>query len=165
MKIDISHISKIDGASMDLDFSEALEDLNGVLEGFEFEKPVSFKGKLTNIGGIIKMDGQIQVEYSSKCCRCLEDVDSKMSMNVGESFISSEKSTDEDSYTYEGNYVSIDKALKDNIVLNLPVRQLCRDECKGLCPVCGIDLNAKQCDCKEEQMNPQMEALKNFFKD
>ncbi|MCX7711902.1 MAG: DUF177 domain-containing protein [Clostridia bacterium] len=163
MKVDISHISKVDGASLELEISENLEGLESSVEGFEFEDPVDFKGTLVNIGGILKLDGHLDVAYTSKCSRCLKDLKSEMSVTIRESFVNGEKLADEDSYTYEGNYVSIDKALKDNIVLNLPVRQLCTEECKGLCKICGGDLNAKDCDCKEETMNPQMEVLKNFF--
>lgn len=165
MKIDISQISKVDGSSLDLDLSENLEDLSSAINGVDLTKPVSFKGKLTNISGILKLDGHIHIEYSAKCSRCLKDLDSQMSIKVQDSFVNGDKLTDGDSYTYEGNRVSIDKALKDNIVLNLPVRQLCKDECRGLCSNCGSDLNVKQCECKEGQINPQMEALKNFFKD
>jgi len=57
----------------------------------------------------------------------------------------------------------LDSILKDNIILNLPVKKVCDDNCKGLCPRCGVNLNEKTCDCKDENINPQLEVLKKFF--
>ena len=82
---------------------------------------------------------------------------------IKENFVSIESDVEDESYTYEGKYVEIDKALKDNIVLNLPMKQLCKKECKGLCPKCGKNLNETACDCKEDDINLKMEALKDFF--
>ena len=164
MKIDISHISKVNGASLDVSVNETLAELEKTVDGFVFTNPVNFEGKLVNAGDVLNLSGRVSVNFASKCHRCLKDLENRMTIPVKENFISSEKATDEESYTYEGNYLTIDKALKDNIILNLPIRQLCNDECKGLCKSCGCDLNVSGCECMEDTINPQMEALKNFFK-
>ncbi|MCX7923813.1 MAG: DUF177 domain-containing protein [Clostridia bacterium] len=163
MNINISDIVKVEGASLDVEFVEKLTDLDSVVGDFTFDNPVHFKGRLVNIGGVMKLDGHLKADYSSKCYRCLDDVNGEIDISIKEDFVDREKSSDTETYTYEGNYVSLDKTLKDNIVLNLPMKQVCTDECKGFCPKCGIDMNTKSCECKEEDINPKMEILKNFF--
>ena len=164
MKIDISRIAKVDGASMDVSVSTVMEGLSDMANGFEFNDPVSFAGTLLNTGGVLKLEGSLTAEYSSKCDRCLKDIKGVMALPVKEDFLSSDKATDTETYIYEGNYVSIDKALKDNVVLNLPARQLCKEDCKGLCAVCGNDFNIGTCQCGSDDINPRMTALKDFFK-
>ncbi|MCX7842697.1 MAG: DUF177 domain-containing protein [Clostridia bacterium] len=162
MKVDISQIAKVEGASLDISFCEEMNDLKQVAEGFCFTTPVSFEGRIVNTGGVLKLEGNLGLGYVSKCGRCLKDIPEHMELDIREDFVQSDK-TAEDAYTYTGNHVFIDKALKDNVILNLPVRRICSDDCKGLCNICGTDLNIVSCDCTQETINPQMEALKKFF--
>lgn len=164
MKVDISNILKINGASQNVEFNEVMEGFNLVLDDFSFDEPVSFKGSLVNIGGIIKLEGDLRALYITKCSRCLKDIKSEVLVTVKEDFIEEGKDKDDEAYTYQGKYVELDKVLKDNIILNLPAKQICEGECKGLCPKCGNNLNDKDCECRDEEINPRMEALKDFFK-
>ncbi len=168
MKINISDIVKTDGASLDINFSEVINELNTVIgEEFIFNGPVEFTGKLVNTSGVLKLEGHVQAEFATKCYRCLKNVDGKVDADINESFVDKDKvdeDTDVEMYTYESNFIEVDKILIDNIVLNLPMKQICEVECKGICPKCGTDLNIGTCECKDEDINPKMEVLKNFFK-
>lgn len=165
MKVFIGDILKSDGASLDLDFSEVLSDLNAKLNGYVFDNPVSFKGTIVNTSGVLKLNGHLKTGYTVKCYRCLSDIHKDIELDIEEDVLNAEKNSETEAYTYQGNSFMLDKVLEDNIVLNLPMRQLCREECKGLCAVCGNDLNEKECGCETEDINPRMQALKNFFKD
>lgn len=166
MIIDVSDILGINGASLDVEFNEKIENVEANDAEIVFDKPVSFKGKLTNIDGMLRLNGHATVQYRVKCYRCLKDLERTLDFDLNERFVKSEKLKDDDEYSYEGNYVNIDKALTDNIILNLPMKHVCDVECKGLCPKCGTNLNEKTCDCKkEDDINPRMEVLKNFFND
>ncbi|HEX9062988.1 MAG TPA: DUF177 domain-containing protein [Clostridia bacterium] len=165
MSIDISRITKVDGASIDVSYTEKMDDLSGVVDGFGFPAPVVFNGKFLNTGNALKLEGDLRVSYTTSCSRCLKSIQADLSINIKESFVNSGKASDsdEEAYTYTGNLVSIDKALKDNIVLNLPAKQLCSENCKGLCQSCGCDLNENDCNCSTDVVNPKMEVLKGFF--
>ena len=168
MKVNISDIVKIDGASLNVEFNEVINDLKTIAgDEYIFISPVRFDGSIVNISGVLKLNGQLKAEYTVKCHMCLKDVDGKLSININESFVDADKvenDTDVETYTYEGNFIEIDKVLMDSIVLNLPMKQACTAECKGICPRCGIDLNVGQCECKDDEINPRMEILKDFFK-
>jgi len=165
MIINVSDILRINGASLDIEFSEKIESLETNDNGLVFDSPVSFKGKLTNVKGMLRLSGHVALKYKVKCYRCLKDLERTMDFDLNERFVSGDSSTDSDVYSYNGNYVDTDKAIKDNIILNLPMKHVCDVNCKGLCPKCGTNLNERECNCEEDYINPQMEALKNFFND
>jgi uncharacterized protein len=114
--------------------------------------------------GIIKLDGHIHAQYSGKCYRCLKDLSGVLEIDVEEEFVKADNNTDEETYTFEGNIIETGKLMKDYIILNLPMKQICSNQCKGLCANCGTDLNEGACSCEQNQVNPKMDKLKNFFK-
>ena len=62
---------------------------------------------------------------------------------------------------YEGDAVDLDELVREQITLALPSRRLCREECKGLCPKCGADLNAAECSCERGEIDPAAAAGDN----
>ncbi|HHV29637.1 YceD family protein [Acetivibrio mesophilus] len=165
MKIDISNILKHNGASLNLDFNETVGVNEFMPEEFDFSEPISFKGTLVNAGGIINLDGVLWVTYRTKCSRCLKDIESKMHIVVKEDFVEEGNDKAEEEYTYQGKFLELEKVMIDNIILNLPVKQVCDEACKGYCPKCGADLNENECKCINEDIDPRMEVFKNFFID
>jgi uncharacterized protein len=57
----------------------------------------------------------------------------------------------------------IDEIIVDNIILSLPIKTLCSETCKGLCPICGQNLNEGDCDCEIENIDPRLQKLKDFY--
>ena len=60
---------------------------------------------------------------------------------------------------YEDGAVDLDELVREQILLALPTRSLCREDCKGLCPKCGADLNAGRCSCEQGEIDPRWSAL------
>ncbi len=164
MKANISDITRFNGLTLDLEFEEVLKNGAELAEGFIIDKPVSFKGVLTNVNGILQLTGHLSFEYKVCCFRCLKDIEDNMVVRISESYVNDrEKAEELDAYTYGGNLLELDKAMEDNVVLNLPLKTLCNQDCKGLCRICGADLNEKQCECIEDSSHPQMEKLKGYL--
>lgn len=165
MKVNVTDIIRHNGASMNLELSERFDGLEAIHEDYSFKGPADFKGRLVNAGGLLKLDGRLKVDYTGKCYRCLKDISGSVDIRIDEDFISADVQPDKDSeaYTFEGNYVELDKAFTDNILLYLPMKQICSESCKGICSKCGSDLNERQCDCREGDIDPRMQVLKNFF--
>lgn len=163
MKIDVSRIIKINGAWLDVEFNEPLEELNSVIDDVEFDNSVFFKGRIENLNGVLKLEGVAKTEYTAKCYRCLKSIRAQISADVSDDFVPEERNNDVDAYTYSGNFVVIDKAVKDNIILNMPLRLICDENCKGFCAKCGVNLNEKECNCEKDAVDPRLEELKKFF--
>ncbi len=163
MRINISDISKNHGASLNVEIHEVLPELKSVQEEYTFDEPIDFKGRLVNYSGILKLSGNLNVKYKTGCFRCLKELDGSLNIVLEEEFVEADKDNEGDYYTYSGHFIELSKVFIDNILLNLPTRRLCSDDCKGICPQCGCDLNTCSCECIEDFSNPQMEALKDFF--
>jgi len=165
MRVNVSDIVKTEGAGLDVDFLGDLPELLEYDTSVEFKPSFKFTGRIVNLGGLLKLSGDLHFEFSANCLRCLKQVDTVSDIRVEESFVEVSKSDDVDAYTFEGNVVDIDKPLIDNIILALPMKTICSDDCKGLCRVCGTDLNLKNCNCDEREIvDPRMEILKDYFK-
>jgi uncharacterized protein len=163
MKVDLSDIIRVNGASKELDFEEEPSEREPA-EGCLLDGKLSFTGTLTNTNGILQLKGRLKAAYSSECFRCLGEVKKDMDLRINENFINSGEDEQPDMYTFEGKMLDIGKALNDNIILNLPMKQLCSDDCKGLCGSCGTNLNETQCNCGSNDMDPRMEGLVKYFK-
>lgn len=115
-------------------------------------------------------DHSLSVRYAGNavvtipCGRCLTPVDTAVSFE-GERKFSLEAKTDEEGYPVsciDDEGLDVEELLSEEIAMNLPIRVLCKETCKGLCPVCGGNLNLRDCGCKAETAPTRFaEALKN----
>ena len=165
MRVNVSDIIKTEGAGIDVVYHGDLPELQEFDTSVEFKPSFDFTGRIVNLGGLLKLSGDLHFEYSANCLRCLKRVDAVSDIAIEESFVEVSKSDDLEAYTFEGNVVDIDKPLMDNIVLALPMKIICSEDCKGLCKTCGNNLNIKNCNCDEREIvDPRMEILKDYFK-
>lgn len=162
MKVDISGIARLNGASMKLNFNEEPANREPV-KGCVIDGNLSFIGTLTNINGIIHLEGRLGFSYDSECYRCLAAVRKTPGLKIREDFINSVDAEHSDMYPYQGKILDIGKALSDNIILNLPMKHLCSGQCKGLCSSCGANLNEVRCECGKDTIDPRMEGLNKYF--
>jgi uncharacterized protein len=63
---------------------------------------------------------------------------------------------------FDGEGLDVDEIVKEQILLAVPTRMLCREDCKGICPECGIDRNTGECSCVADNIDPRWAALKNL---
>lgn len=164
MRIDIIEIAGKNGAYIIISEEIATETLCSEIIGIELDKNVHADLKIEYMEGIIMVKGKIRGGYKSICGRCLKDISRKFDIDINEGIIHiDEGMEDSDGYLYEGNQLDLTVLLIDKIMLSFPGAMLCREECKGLCDVCGIDLNLKSCSCEKDKINIKMEKLKDFF--
>lgn len=166
MKVDISVLSKTDDFEeiLEIELEEVLSGNTELAEGYFIEKPVKFKGIIAKVDDTLQLSGILNVDYRVACFRCLKDIEGQLEIKIEESYTNSDELAEElDAYQYDGDILELDKAFKDNIILSLPTKKLCTQDCKGICPICGINLNESQCDCTVDSIHPQLEKLKDWF--
>lgn len=132
-------------------------------EEVEFSKPIYFKGILSMVGDILHLEGQLSTELNLRCSRCLEMFKYPVELEVEEKFSSHPEDNDDDILLLEGESISLTEIIENNILIALPIKKLCRVECKGLCQSCGTNLNLTTCKCEEENIDPRLEKLKDLF--
>jgi uncharacterized protein len=120
----------------------------------------------------IRVAGELSVKVEISCARCLEpitrDLTRKFDLlyrpqgsDAGREELSVTAAEAEIGY-YQGEGLLLEDVLHEQVLLALPLRAICRDDCKGLCAHCGQNLNQGQCDCEEPQEDPRWSALKDI---
>lgn len=131
-------------------------------EGNEFivNRPVKITGELVKATEGIYFKGNLYAELKTQCSRCLEDVLYNLTVDFDEFYSSM---SDDADYKIIENNIDIQRLIEDNIIMNVPLKPLCDEYCKGLCPICGTNLNKSNCACDNQVIDPRLEKLKNFF--
>ena len=121
---------------------------------------VSLNMEVTFVKPNVHVVGKIVCHIDGFCDRCLGEVSTQICLPFDQIFFK-DSSDEEDSYVYTDSRLDLAKAICDEIVLSLPSSLLCKQDCKGLCPKCGINLNEQQCDCNTSRENA-FSVLKNI---
>ncbi|MBR1841782.1 MAG: DUF177 domain-containing protein [Oscillospiraceae bacterium] len=158
MKLDLRSIIDSEGSRLPFRFEvdDSELDFDTVTD---FTAPVICEGSVENHAGALSAVGSVEASFSCVCARCLRALEKSLSIPF--TAYLAEELQDEDSedyYLIEGDEVDIGEVARDALVLNMPTRFLCDEDCKGLCPKCGKNLNEGPCDCGEDQ-DPRLAAL------
>ena len=165
MKINIASVLRNDGASKEFTGNVELGNLEYMGSTLSFEEPLKVNGKVYSIGGALEISADITGEYTSVCSRCGKPVSAEISAQLFESIDSEFSEIDEECITVSGNVIDISGSIDACIFDELPMQPLCMEECKGLCPVCGIDLNENECNCDDTVYDPRFAIFRNLSKE
>ncbi|HYG99723.1 MAG TPA: DUF177 domain-containing protein [Terriglobales bacterium] len=120
----------------------------------------------------IRLVGSLATSIETACARCLEPVRTDLSRDfdllyrpqgadAGQEELSVTQAEAEIGY-YSGDGLQLEDVLREQVLLAVPLRVLCGEACKGLCPQCGKNLNVEACSCESQQSDPRWDALKNI---
>ena len=117
---------------------------------------ITVSGTVVGTGATVGVKAEIRAKVESLCARCREKVFRPIVAELDAEFAREPDSEDPDLYTFEGTTLDLSQAIGDALVLALPFRFLCKEDCKGLCPKCGANLNKGSCSCPkdEDDSNP-----------
>ena len=135
------------------------ETLNELSFGkdYSIDLPVKTTGELWYEDDVLMIQMESRITVSTKCARCLKSILAPIELKIEDDI-----PIDELLETYGAEF-DVRNLLKEQIMLNMPVRFLCDPDCKGLCSVCGNDLNIQDCSCsKDGTINPQFADLANW---
>ena len=161
MNINISAVSGRREATIPFSFNEELKA--DFTDGAVFITPVSLEGEVIKDGDIYYVNGEGSVEMSMPCDRCLTPVSFSVSFKLNEQF-SSNAGYDEEIETFSGDSIDLTSTVTKNILAEMPMKVVCSDDCKGLCPICGQNLNVKDCGCDTTYIDPRFESLRSLLK-
>ncbi len=143
--------------------------------GFRVIAPVELGFDIHKAKAQFRLVGRVRTTLELSCGRCLEPirlpVDSSFDVRYhpqSESATDTEhevEDADLDDAFYRDDQIDLDELIQEQMYLTLPMKPLCRDDCKGLCPECGTNLNSGTCDCRHQWTDPRLEALKGLVRD
>ena len=119
--------------------------------------------RLTALNDGIDVDGTVSAAWSTVCRRCLVDV-SGTAVGVVDELYQIEP-LDPDAYLIEDGQLDLAPLIRETALLELETERLCRDDCAGLCPVCGVDRNSAKCSCNTSVKDDRWAGLEGFVPD
>ena len=128
-------------------------------------EPVHAVGQVRNTAGVLVMTGELTTRLHGNCDRCAKPVEQDFAITLEAVLVTKLENEDyDDPWTFElnGDQADLDEILTTAVVLNMDSKILCDEDCKGLCPRCGADLNAGPCSCKPE-MDSRMAVLQQLL--
>ncbi len=138
-------------------------------ETFQIAEKSPVRFTFTNIGkNKALIEGEAEFIFAMSCDRCLKPVESKMTLRFSRNIYSQDGeeiiSEEEDELGFmEGYQLKVEELLNNEIMINWPMKVLCKPDCKGICPKCGKDLNTGDCECDTFVPDPRMAVIKDIF--
>ena len=173
MRIEVENLT---AAATPFEHTYRPEEIDLDEEGAQVVADAAVRGGATRKGEQVRLRGEIRTEVELLCDRCAAPERAPLAVEFDTSFIPLEveavkaenvelQAEDLILAAYEGDAVDLDELVREQILLALPSRHLCREDCKGLCQKCGANLNARDCSCEQGEVDPRWAALAGFKKE
>lgn len=158
MRLDLRHIIHIPGGVQDFSYELDLSQVKLFGEK-PFRNPVQVSGEVRNMAGALELTGRAKTVLDTQCDRCLKPLSLPLEVPV-ETLLAEELEDEENDeiVLLEDGQVDLDEVFTTACVLALEGKHLCKEDCKGLCPTCGKDLNEGPCGCGKE-LDPRLAVL------
>jgi uncharacterized protein len=169
------NVHEIEEDAKELVYEESTDSLNGLLMhgqvcDFEFSSPAEVRVDYYRAGQELFFQGHITGGVIGHCARCLEEYTFGLDKDFSVVLVPKEPLPEEvelsdddlDLSFYEGDEVDLSPLIREQIILALPTRPLCRESCKGLCPQCGVNHNVEPCTCRAASGDPRLAILRNI---
>ena len=161
LRINAVELLRQPGAVRDVSFDIAAAPLDAEHDCLVGDLRVALR--LTARNDSIDVDGTVSADWASVCRRCLRDVSGTAAAVVDERY--QIEPLDPDAYMIEDGQLDLVPLVRETALLELDAERLCRDDCAGLCPVCGVDRNTTECSCDTTVRDDRWAALEGFVPD
>ena len=161
MLLDLRKIIYVPGASVEFDCELDCERLDFPSVSRYPVLPRAH-GQVFNEAGVLRLTGEIEAEMICFCDRCGEEFESKKTTKVDAVLTAEEQDDNVELFPLEGDAVNLDEVLSTCFILDMETKFLCREDCKGLCPTCGRNLNLGPCTCRK-QTDPRFAVLEQLL--
>jgi uncharacterized protein len=169
LRLDLSRIRDPETTFTQVYRADLFREPGGADEGYSVVEPVRLRFDLLKTGERYRLVGGVQTALELPCSRCLESfrlpVDAgfdleyrPQSANTGDGNLEVQ-TEDLSTAFYENDQIDLGQLVREQLYLALPMKPLCDNSCRGLCPVCGINLNRGSCACAREWRDPRLAEL------
>ena len=161
MRLDLREIIEVPGGSIPFECELDTERL-------DFPSVLAYKGRpraegrVYNEAGVLHLKGRLQAEMTCVCDRCGEPFDSLKETALDAVIVEEESEDHPELFVLDGNDLDLEEVLSTCFILDMETKFLCREDCKGLCPSCGRNLNLGPCGCGKE-IDPRFAVLEQLL--
>jgi uncharacterized protein len=178
MPVPVLHLHEIPQEGLTLSCHVRAEDLALGPEDAMIPAGLALAVRAVKAGAVVHVTGMLSGVVRRQCVRCLAEYDDALRMAVAaeyhrdtdrkhrpagpEPLLQPIEDADDDVYFYTGEAIELAEMVREQVILATPMQPLCREDCRGLCPVCGQDLNVRRCACQEERSPSPFAVLKTL---
>lgn len=168
MLINLTDVLTSEGKVVEKQVETELLQLSCRMGVFTVEEKTPLTLTLSNLGiNKASVQGRMELTFAMNCDRCLKPVSKKMALDFARQIVGPDEHTedaeDDDQNFMDGYQLDVERLIQNECFLNLPVKVLCRPDCKGICMQCGADLNEGKCGCDTFIPDPRMARIKDIF--
>ena len=180
MRIDLRKLISGDVRKLTLDYTFPIDEptdpddpgagsIDTEIYGVTFRSPVRVKGEIANLGGYMRLRASAAVDYEAECARCLKPLERSLTVEIERTLVpegSLENTPEEEADDYleiVDSAINPDESFVEELMMEFPTRELCSEDCKGLCPKCGKDLNEGDCGCVKKEIDPRLAVLQKLL--
>lgn len=175
MLVNLTDVFTNEGQVQELEGSYEPDTFTNQFGTFSIREKSPVALKLSNIGqSKALIQGNAKITFALACDRCLRDVDYTFDLSFDRVVVSPDDTGGDTEYKdsmeaedsaalMEGYHLNVDELINDELLLNWPMKILCREDCKGICRVCGKNRNDGGCGCDDFVPDPRMAAIKDLF--
>lgn len=129
-----------------------------------FTGPVQVRGEVSVAADIVVLRARAAFRFEGRCDRCAEPFSRDMVTEMEHVLVTSLNNEENDELVLVDRYqLPLDELVEADVLLSLPSKNLCREDCRGLCPLCGKNLNEGLCGCRSESVDPRLEVLRQLI--
>ena len=170
MLVNLSEVMTVPGQTRHTDVSIELAHFVMYGENYDFAKK-----SMASVDISCKEEHKVHISCKAEvalqipCSRCLENVQVPFTIDFEREFDFSGTNEERNEELKEAEYIQehdldVDALVSEEMMLQFPMQTLCKDDCKGICNVCGVNLNHESCHCSEQGRDPRMLAIQDIFK-
>jgi uncharacterized protein len=162
MKLNLQKIIEAPGEipfSFEMDMSDT-----GIYYIISYLTPVKVKGRVVNSVGVLMLEAQMDIRALCRCDRCSKEYEDRKKLKIS-AVLSNDPQSEENPDVFmleDGDSADLGEILRTKFILEMDTKFLCREDCKGICPKCGRDLNEGPCKCKPD-IDPRLAVLEQLL--
>jgi len=167
VRINVAQLRRMEGSSERYAFCEPMSPLQFGKDEYVFLKPLNVQLDVVNTGKSLLVNGKVSSEMGVTCSRCLKDFPFYLAFEFEDEWIPeefAEENEEENAFIFEKDEFNIEDRILEHVLLHIPMKFMCSEDCKGLCPKCGADRNTITCACTDEAIDPRLEILSKWNK-
>jgi len=163
MKVQISDIISGKDRNKKIDYKFQIPQFD--FEGDKIKSAGSCEvvGMISSDSDILILNAEIKVNLEMICSRCLDTFIYPIDIDIEERFTTNSKSLEDEAIIVFDDVLDITQIVETSIISTLPIKRVCKENCKGLCQECGCNLNSNTCSCNKEDVDIRFESLRGLF--
>lgn len=175
MILPVAELKRLVGEQKKVHWLEPIQSFDLTETDMKLNEAVMAEVTVTNAGDRFLVQGSAIANFTMTCCRCLVEFPQQLTVELTEQYLfvsKGEPDDDEEDYEVEDRYlpvlaadqIDVSRLLVDAFFSQLPLKTLCREDCKGLCDQCGANLNEGPCECQDQPVDPRFAILSQWGK-